>query len=156
MTFKSDTKGTTSVNHITRSPPGGPYDLRTVGATLVVYNSTATVVEPRSSIFLRPDGLRPPLSPVQEYHDDPTTGAPVPISQANLKQNKIAPRAGGRLGVYARRAVAGTRRRRFTIDKTDFCSDPPVKTAASSNDKVDKFVAAVLQQGRDRLVRVSP
>ena len=137
VSFKSVTKGTTFLVHITPPPLGSPNDPRAVGATAVVYNSTAIGGE-LVIVGLPAAGWTASPPNTYKYKGAKTD----PITRATFKQDQIAFKGGKAGWAYTLDEPSqGRVAAAFIISNTYYCSDAPAKAPASSNDKVDKFVA---------------
>jgi hypothetical protein len=137
VSFKSVTKGTTFVFHITPPLLGASDDPRLVGAGVAVYNSTAPGGE-LVIVGLPAAGWTARAPNTYKYKGASTD----PITRATFKQDQIAFK-GGKAGwaysldEFSQGRVAAA----FFVGNTYYCSDAPGKSPASSNDRVDKFVA---------------
>jgi DNA-binding beta-propeller fold protein YncE len=138
VSFKSVTKGTTFIYHITPPPLGAPNDPRIVGASIAVYNSTAFGGE--LVIIGLPAGGWTASAPNTYKYKGASTD---PITRATFKQDQIAFKGGKAGWPYTLDEPSqGRVAAAFILNNTTFyCADAPAKVPASSNDKIDKFVA---------------
>ena len=142
VAFKSDTRGPAFLYHIDPPFQGSPTDPRTVGATVVVYNSVgpggdlAIVGLPASGwIATGPNSYkyRGPLG--------------APITRATLKPDQLAFKGGKAQWNYSlNEASQGRVAAAMIVSNVYYCSDAPAKVSGNppstaTSDHTDKFVA---------------
>jgi hypothetical protein len=137
--FKSKTKGTGFLFHITPPAQGSPNDPRAVGGLIVVYNSTFLGGE-LAAVGLPAAGWTASGTNTYKFKGASTDA----ITRVVVKQDQITFKGGKASWNYSlNEASQGRVAAALIIGNMFWCSDAPAKStpSQSANDHVDKFVA---------------